>query len=67
MTSREETTLSPSTAMKLTSVLAPDLSDLDSAASPGDTSMMITVQARAAPKDLKGERLEGLTPVRRTR
>ena len=51
--SSEETTLSPSSAMMLTSVLVADLSDLDTTAPPVDTSMTITVQDRAAPKELK--------------
>lgn len=41
--------------IKLTSVFAADLSDLDSVAPPVklDTSMMFTVQPRTDPKDLK--------------
>lgn len=59
MTSPGETTLCPSRAKKLTSILAADLLVLASMVPPFVTSTMFTVQPRTEPKDLTAEPTAG--------
>lgn len=58
MTASAGTTFPPSVAMKLTKVMAVALRDLDSRPPPLETWMILTVQPRASPKDLRGDESE---------